>query len=279
MDMNELVKKAKLGDEEAKERILKDNMAFINKVINDTFTVIKFPNIDRSDLMQEGLISMLIAIDNFDAGRNVKFLTYAYYVIKRNLLNVLEDSSRFIRIPGSNFWLLKRYVSIYKELEVKLRKKPSVEQMAKEMHISKDKILVLEKLVDNVVSIDDVVEYDLAYNQFYDDCDLFRSMMNNSLAVKFVDIFNRLDLSDREIEIVKLRFGFYDRVYSLREIAEKYDIKHQRVDQIINRIIEKIKLSECAEELVDYTDDSYYYMEKISEYRNNNKRKRKILLK
>lgn len=279
MDVQELIKEAKLGNDEAREKIVVKSKAFIYKVVKDTLPVFSYRNIDFHDLIQESYISIIKAIDSYDERREASFYTYAYYVVRSNLLNVLEDSSRFIRLPGDLFWLLKKYVSMCNEMETKLRRKPTREEIAKEMNLKIEKVKKLEKLVDNVMSIEEIDLIKLSYDPFNDDCELYHNITNKELSNKLNEIFNKLDLNSREIEMIKLRFGFYDRIYSLREIAEIYNIRHQRVSQIINRIIEKIILSECAEELLPFTEDYNYCNEYVKEYRNNHKRKRKVLVK
>lgn len=180
-----------------------------------------------------------------------------------------------IKLPHSIFWNYKNIISITNKLREKLGYEPDIEDVAKEINMSVDMIKKYRLLDYNIVGFDSISDYSVDIEDMIDTS----GIMNDNLRSKFEYIFKRLDLSDREIEIIKLRFGFYDKVYSLREIGEKYNIKHQRVNQIVNRIIEKIKLTKCAEELAEFTNNYKNCMVNIEKYRNDNKRKKKVILK
>lgn len=279
MDINDLVRNAKKGNVFAKEEIVINSDRFIKKVIRDTLPSFYYANICYDDLYQEACIGILIAIKDFDFNKEASFYTYAYAVVKGYLLRTLVNNGRFIRIPHDTYWLLVKYVSTKRRLASLLEREPSVEELAKEMNLSNKKIIMLDKYVDDVISTEIVNLERLNCSQVIDECDLFRMVLNEELAEKIDDIFRRLNISNRDVEIIKLRYGFYDRIYSLSEIGRRFNISHQRVDEIINRVIEKIKLTKCAEELAEFTDNYDNNMRNINVYRNKNKNKRKVLLK
>lgn len=279
MDINDLVKNAKKGNVFAKEEIVINSDRFIKKVIRDTLPSFYYANICYDDLYQEACIGILMAIKDFDFNRKVSFYTYAYTVVSGCLLRTLVSNGRFIRIPHDTYWLLVKYVSTKRRLASLLEREPSVEELAKEMNLSNKKIIMLDKYVDDVISTEIVNLERLNCSQVIDESDLFREVLNEELAEKIDDIFRRFNISNRDVEIIKLRYGFYDRIYSLSEIGRRFNISHQRVDEIINRVIEKIKLTECAEELAEFTDNYDNNVRNINVYRNKNKNKRKVLLK
>lgn len=279
MDINDLVRNAKKGNIFAKEEIIVNSDGFIKKVIKDTLPSFYYANVCYDDLYQEACIGMLRAIKDFDFSKDVGFYTYAYAVVRGCLLRTLVDNGRFIRIPHDTYWLLMKYVSTKRRLIGLLEREPSVEELAKEMNLTNKKIVKLDKYVDDVISTEIINLERLNCSQVIDESDLIRSVLNEELGKKIDDIFKRLNISNRDIEIIKLRYGFYDRIYGLSEIGKRFNISHQRVEEIINRIIEKIKLTTCAEELAEFTDNYDNNMRNINIYRSNNKNKRKVLLK
>ena len=277
VNINELVMRAKEGDINARDELVISNINFIKKVISDTVSVFKYPNIDYSDLVQECCIAMIDVIDNFDINKNVQFLTYAYYAIRSCVLNTLANDTRFVRIPKNVYWNLVSYISFCDKYIKEKSIKPCVDEIAKNLDLDNKHVLYLEKLVKNVVSLEEI-NNSLLYDDEFDDV-MCNKIWHEQLCKKLNFVFDKLKLSDRTIEIIKLRYGYYGRVYGLKEIANIYNISHQRVNEIINKTIDKIKLTNCCEELVGFTYDEEKCMREVSEFRNKNIRRRKFLNK
>ena len=100
MNINELVRRAKLGDNIAKERIILESKSFIKKVIKDTLPAFYYANCCYDDLYQEACIGVLSSVDTFDFDKKVNFYTYSYLVVRGCLLKTLKENGRFIKIPG-----------------------------------------------------------------------------------------------------------------------------------------------------------------------------------
>ena len=241
----------------AKEKLIEANLRFVIKIAK------KYVKKDISimDLIQEGNLGLQFAVDNFDASKNVRFLTYAFYYIRKFIVCYLYEKRRNIRLPEEMIEDIYRYKKTYSYLYEKNDRIPSLEEIAKEMHVSLNRVKTLYFLLDDSKSINEIIKKDnnrgkvTERSYFIDNgYDLENEIIKKDFNSQVNYLINNSNLSEREKTIIIKRFGFDGEILNLEEIGDLFNVTKERIRQLENNALKKLNNSEninCLEEYVN----------------------------
>ena len=264
----ELVKRIASGDNKAKELFIESNLRLV------VYLARKYQNRGLSllDLIQEGNIGLMTAVDKYDISKGYKFSTYATYWIRQTIGRALADKSRNIRIPVHLYEQVKTYQKVVTNLESRLGRTPTINEIANEMKLSIKEVTKLYKLQLDTMSMNDLVKDD-SDTEFED----FISSQEegpedlaiiNALPNEVRKLFEDCNLSEREIEILTLRYGLNNqKKLTLEVIGQKYHITRERVRQIESKAFMKIRRSSHIKTLAEYTEEPAKSLENIEIFR------------
>ncbi|MCR4422829.1 MAG: sigma-70 family RNA polymerase sigma factor [Exilispira sp.] len=246
----ELAKKAKEGDEKAKEKIVAANLRFVVSVAK------QYQNQGMSlmDLIAEGNIGLLNAVERFDPDAGNHFISYAVWWIRQSIMKALSEKTRTIRLPlnqvSTLFAVEKAEDSLISDGE-----NISIKKIAEKLNISDDKVATIINAASEIESLDMPVSDNAVFGDIIPDNS--ETPLDMALKMDIKDIVNVAlsSLSDKERKIIKLRFGLYDgKEMSLLEIGKRFNLTKERIRQIEKRALQKImncqKLSEFHQEYV-----------------------------
>jgi len=235
----ELTKKIEKGDKAAFNTMVKSNLRLVVKIAKRYMT----PEWEFSDLIQEGNIGLIKAVEKFDYTRNVRFSTYASWWIKQAIVRSISNKRRAIRLPHRKEEKLKKINKMVNLLFQDLKRMPSTKELAEKLGYNEIDILNLRNLSDNMLSIDAEINDEGCYfiNMLDDEnYSPERTLSEKDLEETTEDILGKL--KEKEKEILKQRFAFDSRKKeTLKSIARNLGISPETVRQIEMRAIKKIK--------------------------------------
>jgi RNA polymerase primary sigma factor len=235
----ELSKKIEKGDKAAFNKMANCNLRLVVKIAKRYMT----PEWELSDLIQEGNIGLLKAIEKFDYKRNVRFSTYASWWIKQSILRSISNKRRLIRLPHRKEEKIRKINQTINLLYQELSRIPSVKEIAEKLDSNELDILNLINLSENLISIDLEVNNDGCFivNMLDDDSYSPEKILDkNDMERATENILEKL--KEKEKQILKERFAFESRKReTLKSIAKKLNVSPETVRQIELRAIKKIK--------------------------------------
>ncbi|MBR3161504.1 MAG: RNA polymerase sigma factor RpoD/SigA [Bacilli bacterium] len=266
----ELFKRIKKGDEEAKNTIIECNLKLVVSIAKKYYC----DGFSFQDLIQEGNIGLMIAVDKYDYTYGFRFSTYAKYWIRQRIGLGIGKMSRNIKFPFYIHEYLISFKKVYCVLEMKLQRNPSVEEIAKEMNLSVNFVKFLQSLQDDTLSLNELVKADeeLEYENLIvvDDKCVEDIIMDNELKRDVNNLLLNSFLTDKELQVISLRYGFYDgKVYSLEDIANLYGISRQAVFNLERKIYVKLLKSKEINKLAEYSSNKEEALKNIDNYLND----------
>jgi len=244
VDEKELAKRIEKGDESARLKFIQANLRLVVSIAKRY--VNRTSNLGILDLIQEGNIGLSRAVDKFDYRRGFKFSTYATWWIRQAITRALADQSRTIRIPVHMVETISKYTQVKRRLTQELGRDPLVEEIAVEMEMPIEKIHYIQKISQDVVSLESPVgdsDDDSTLSEFIkDDKSLTPAQVASQtlLREKIKEIL--IDLTPREQKILQLRFGLEDGVtHTLEEVGKEFGVTRERIRQIEAKALLRIR--------------------------------------
>ena len=247
----ELARKIKKGDVKALEKLTKANLRFVVSVAKQY----QNQGLSLPDLINEGNLGLIKAAKKYDETRGLKFISYAVWWIRQSIMQAISEQSRIVRVPINQMGVIHKMRKVVQQFEQEYQRLPSIDEIAEQIDLPKEKIVEIMSMITKKISMDAPISTN-------DDGNLLDVLPNKNSPSADEDLLEEglkkeierllVSLSEREQIILRGYFGINQREMSLEEIGEQTGLTRERVRQLKEKAIKRLRCNAIGDSLKGY---------------------------